>query len=298
MRDKKFEFRAYDIDHHLIVSEVVAETFSIKIAQPMRRADGSERFPVVYATDSDHFFGGLSNLSALMQGYGETPRFLLVGIGYQNSGAAAVLRMRDLYSRRIHSLLAAYIAQVAESDFVTGLDDVRRVTQTTDAGHFLRFIREELMPWVDAHYPVAPNDNSYWGYSAGGAFGLFTLFNEPQTFKRYVLGSPGVSYKGQNFGMELAESFVKSQRRADARVFMSVGELEEYHPASSNFDLVTGYVQLSKFMKQSPVAGLELTARVFPGETHATAWTSAFTHGLRAVFGSAGKVPFWPDTLS
>ena len=43
--------------------------------------------------------------------------------------------------------------------------------------------------------------------------------------------------------------------------------------------------------------GLKLTAQMFPGETHATCWTSAFTHGLRAVFGSTDQVPFWPDSL-
>lgn len=297
MKARQSAFRTYEIEEHHIQSRAVAQMFRIKVAQPMSRADGSECFPVVYATDSDYFFGGLSNLATLMQGYGETPRFILVGIGYENAGAAAVLRMRDLFPRSVQALLGAYIAQVAESEFVTGLDDARQVTQTTDARDFLRFIREELMPYIAARYPVVPDDNTYWGYSAGGSFGLFTLFEEPETFKRYVLGSPGVSYKGQNFGVGLAADFLKSSRTMSARLFMSVGELEEFHPAAGNFDLVTGYVQLAKFLQQSPVRGLELTTRIFAGETHATAWTSAFSHGLKAVFGPAGQVPFWPETL-
>jgi len=296
-KDGKPEFRPFEIDQHVLVSEFVAETFTIKVAQPISRADSSERFPVVYAVDSDHFFGGLSNLAAMMQGYGETPRFVLVGIGYQNSGAASVLRMRDLFSRRMQAVLGSYISQVAESEFVTGLDDVKRVTQATDAGHFLRFVRDELMPWVQKHYPVKPDDNTFWGYSAGGTFGLFTLFNAPRMFNRYVLGSPGVSYKGENFGTELVDQFQKSGQTLNARVFLSVGELEDHHPAAANFDLVGGYVQLTKLLRNSEIPGLHLTTRVFPGETHATAWTSSFTHGLKSVLGPAEKVPFWPDSL-
>ena len=297
MKERKPDFRPSEIHQHVLESEFVADAFTIKLVTPISRADGSERFPVVYAVDSDHFFGGLSNLASMMQGYGETPRFILVGIGYRNSGAAAVLRMRDLFSRRVQSILGGYINQVADSEFVTGLDDVRRVTQATDSGHFLRFVRDELMPWVQERFPVIPDDNTFWGYSAGGTFGLSTLFNASQTFRRYVLGSPGVCYKGEHFGIELVEEFLKSGKTLEARVFMSVGELEDHHPAAANFDLVGGYVQLAKFLRQSAVPGLELTARVFPGETHATAWTSSFSHGLKSVFGPAGNVPFWPDSL-
>ena len=82
-----------------------------------------------------------------------------------------------------------------------------------------------------------------------------------------------------------------------ARVFLSVGELEEFHAASTHFALVTGYIQLVKFLGQAGIAGLDLTTRIFPGETHATAWTAAFSQGLKSLFGPAATVPFWPDSL-
>jgi uncharacterized protein len=290
-------FVSHEIETHSIEGQGVEETFTVKVLQPMSRADGSERFPVLYTTDTDYFFGGLANLATLMQGYGEVPRFILVGIGYRNAAAAAVLRMRDLFSRPVQKILATYISQVAESEFVSGLSDVRVVTETTDAVDFLHFLRAELMPFVASHYPTIPDDNSYWGYSAGATFGLQTLFTEPETFKRYILGSPGVSYKGHHFGIELAGSFVKAGRPMNTQVFLSVGELEELHTASENFDLVTGYIRLVKFLQQAAIPGLSLATRIFPDESHATAWTAAFTHGLKAVFGSAAGVPFWPDSL-
>lgn len=297
MKERKLEFRRSEIHRAVLESKFVGERFTVKVATPISRADGSERFPVVYALDSDYFFGGLSDLATMLQGYGETPRFVLVGIGYENSAAAAVLRMRDLFPRCAQNILGSYIRQVAQSEFVTGLDDLRRVTQATDAEHFLHFIRDELMPWVQEHYSVVPNDNTFWGYSAGGTFGLFALFSAPETFRRYVLGSPGVSYKNENFVLELAEQFRKSGKTLDARVFISVGELEDRHPAAANFELVAGYVQVTNFLRRAAIPGLDLTSRIFPAETHATAWTSSFSHGLKSVFGPAEKVPFWPDSL-
>ncbi len=291
-------FTRHQIEEHLIRSQAIAQTFRVKVLQPMSRSDRSERFPVLYTTDSDYFFGGLSNLANMMQGYGEIPRVILVGIGYADSGAAPLLRLRDLLSRPVQELLATLIKQTADSEFVTVPEDVQHIASSTDAAEFLRFVHEELMPFIDAHYPTLPDDRSFFGYSAGGTFGLYTLFTRPDTFRRYVLGSPATSYDGHHFGIELAERFVRSGRSIDAKVFMSVGELEELQSGTDRFDLVSGYYLLARFLQRSPVAGLDLTLRVFPGETHATAWTMSFSHGLKALFGPADRVPFWPELSS
>jgi predicted alpha/beta superfamily hydrolase len=114
-----------------------------------------------------------------------------------------------------------------------------------DATEFLQFIRDELIPFIDALYPVLPNDNSYSGYSAGGGFGLYTLFTRPDTFRRYILGSPTSSVRGFEFGVELARTFIQSGRVMSAKVFLSVGELEEFERGLDHFGFVTGYYRLS-----------------------------------------------------
>jgi len=75
-------YKAREITEHLIESRFVASVFKVKVVTPLRLADESERFPVVYATDSDEFFGGLSTLAYELQLLAETPRFILVAIGY------------------------------------------------------------------------------------------------------------------------------------------------------------------------------------------------------------------------
>ena len=297
MNGRDVAFQAHEIKEHLIESRVVAQTFKIKVLQPISRTDGSERFAVLYATDSDLFFGAFAGMASELQSLGETPRFILVRIGYQNSGALELLRWRDFATHSMRAPHRGILQQVAEAPLLDGAYDLDTIMEGTDAAQFLQFVTEELMPFVAAQYPTLAGDNNYFGYSAGALFGLYTLFTRPNTFRRYILGSPASSYQRRDFGLELASDFIKSKEPMDAKVYMSVGELEEFKRGHEHLELVTGYYRLTKFLKQSAIPGLDLKGRVFPGETHATAWTLAFIHGLKTLFGPVDQVPYWPDFL-
>jgi predicted alpha/beta superfamily hydrolase len=260
-----FEFREY-----LIRSKRVAEVFNIKVLKPVR--DSCKRFPVLYATDSDELFGGLATLANGLQGSGETTPFILVAIGYERSRLAELLRMRDLLTHSIRVRVHSVVQSMASSLTDDAFDDV------------LEFLREELMPFINEHYPTLANSSGYFGYSAGATFGLYTLFTKPETFDRYVLGSPSTSFDNHHFGIELARDFIASRRTLQAELFMSVGELEEFRPGGEKFDLVTGFYRMVRYLRSTSIPGLRLTARVFPDETHATAWSPAFSHGLRTLF--------------
>jgi predicted alpha/beta superfamily hydrolase len=289
-------FRWREITEHSIESRFVGERFQVKILQPARRSDGSECFPVLYTTDADDHFGGYADLATQLHNHGEAARFILVGLGYRNPRLSGVLRMRDFFSHANRALLQSEIQQLIDSPMIGGLDDVAALLQKSDATQFLQFITEELMPFVNAEYPTVPGDANYCGYSAGGGFGLHVLFSRPDTFKRYILGSPATSYAGQNFAVEMAKVLVESGRPVSAQVFMSVGELEEFKKGFGPFDLVTGYYHLAKFLNAASIPGLDLKLRVFAGETHATAWPLAFVHGVKRLFGAA-DVPYDPEFL-
>lgn len=282
---------------HLIASRFVAQTFRIQVLRPMRRVDETERFPVLYLTDADDLFDGVAALATSLQLHGEAPRFILVGIGYENAGAAALLRWRDFAPREIRRLFMKELRQLAATPLVSQIEDFEEVMERTDAHGFLRFIREELTPLIDHTYLTIPEDRSYFGYSAGGTFGLFALFDRPDTFARYILGSPATSYAGRQFGVDLASAFVGSGRPLDARAFISVGELEEFQRSLAQFDLVSGYYQLGKFLSSTALPGLQLTLKMFPGERHSSAWAPAFSHGVRAVFETGEATSYWLDLL-
>lgn len=298
MKIEKGSYQIHGITEHLIQSSVVAQTFRIRVLRPVSRIDESERFPVLYVTDGDHFFDALTNIALSLQNSGETPRFILVGIGYANARGIGLLRARDLYTHEFRMRLRPLLQHAVNAPLATEADDLETITETTDATEFLQFIRKELIPFIDIHYPSVPHDNNYFGYSAGAGFGLYTLFTKADTFKRYVLGSPTVSYGGYHLGIEMAQSFTRAGGAMDARVFLSIGELEEYDVWLQAFEFVTGYYSLAKYLRESPIPGLNLTTRLFPGETHATAWMLAFSHGTKAVFGPAGQVPYLPKFIT
>src|SRR3569833_649967 len=111
-------FQVHEVTEHLLRSQRVEQTFRIKECRPISRADNSERFPVLYATEGDELFEGLASLATALQIHGEAPRFILVGIGYEEARAAGVLRMRYFFTQADRSLLEWEIRQLAQSDLV------------------------------------------------------------------------------------------------------------------------------------------------------------------------------------
>ena len=65
---------------------------------------------------------------------------------------------------------------------------------TGGARLFLQVIELELLPMVEAEYRACPGDRALLGHSAGGMFALYTLWQEPRSFRRFVVGSPPLGW--------------------------------------------------------------------------------------------------------
>jgi predicted alpha/beta superfamily hydrolase len=64
-----------------------------------------------------------------------------------------------------------------------------------DAEGFHRFMTEELRPLIAQSYRTDPKNQSLMGYSLGGLFALHVLFQHPQSYQGYVIGSPSIWWK-------------------------------------------------------------------------------------------------------
>jgi predicted alpha/beta superfamily hydrolase len=258
-------FELYTVEGHEVESKIIGQTFTISVQLPVRLKDGSERFPVLYITDAitDPLF---EQDNFRMQWLGDVPRFIAVNIGYP-TWAEWQLRDRDLLPTDSGPV----------EGYERGLIDFGSVSfegaRSGGAVNFLRFIREELMPFIDKTYPTIPEDNGYFGGSYGGLFGLYVLFNEPTTFNRYILGSPSTWWDNEVI-MKQAEDFGATGRTVNARLFMSAGALEEdeYHTVSNIHRLKTSL---------SNVKGLQIETYVFPDESHMTVWSMNYIRGVQ-----------------
>ena len=263
-----------DVVTHQIKSTNVNQTFAINVWQPMIKKDGSEKFPVLYITDANDgiIMGGLIHYLHLG---GDAPRFIIVGIGYpvDHTIGGLNIRNRDLTPTRSEQL---------EAGLPIPLDGVPAITSGKKSGgakEFLSFIREELIPFIDDNYNTVEGDKGYFGDSLGGLFGLYALTHEPDTFSRYIIGSPSIWYDDR-ISLKYAEDFMASNDALNARIYMSVGELEEESVAQ----MVTNVYRMYGILKAKPMEGLNIKMEIIPNETHTSVIGMNLIKGIQAVY--------------
>src|SRR5262249_47412018 len=149
------------------------------------------------------------------------------------------------------------------------------------AVEFQQFLEYELIPFIEERYETAPGERTYFGHSAAGGVGLYTLFTPSPLFQNYIASSPGLTYGGEapggaryenyEFVLEDARRFIASGSALPGRrLYMSVGSDEEFQPNFENWRLTSSFYRLAALLKAARIPGLEFMAEVIPGETHFT----------------------------
>jgi predicted alpha/beta superfamily hydrolase len=120
-----------------------------------------------------------------LQLFQEVPEMVIVGIGYpvNDFRQALGLRTRDLTPTKDDAWIEELL-KLTQGDFTND--------GSGSADNFLKFIREELKPFIKANYRIDAEDSSISGHSFGGLFGLYALLHAPNTFKRYIISSPSI----------------------------------------------------------------------------------------------------------
>ena len=203
----------------MLSSSHADQEFKIKVGLPLSYSHTDLTYPVLYVLDPDIAFGTVAETAFLLQLGRELPELLLVGIGYPVESAFGTfgLRCRDLTPTEDNEWLEEFLKHMPvpmESRGTGGADD------------FLRFVRKELTPFVNANYRADPEDSALLGHSFGGLFALYALFHQPDTFKRYIIGSASTKWDNDViFGYET--DYAANNTDLPAKVFMSIGSLEE-----------------------------------------------------------------------
>jgi len=270
--------------HHLRSSHV-GDVFKIFVGH----CGGSAAEPpaVLYITDANGMFAGAVDLIRLMQLSAHLPPILVVGIGYRMGGIAdtVVIRARDLTPTFDH--------------------DFQRMSPTHvlmgGAPQFLAFIRDELQPWVVAHFDVKSDSSNYFGHSLGGLFGTYALLTEPQIFQGYGIGSPSLWWHADMM-FDVEDSFAQQHDDLPARVFVSVGEHETHEGRQREasrlppdvaaiaglryIDMVADSERMVARLRSRNYPGLRIDSIVVPGEFHITVPLLNLSRSLRFLFGA------------
>jgi predicted alpha/beta superfamily hydrolase len=237
-------------------SSVLGEKRRIFIQTPsgMNRFDA---FPVLYLLDGEaQMVMSSGQVQYLSESYKIIPNLIVIGI--ENTD-----RTRDLTPT--HSI----IGPDGKPD-----SSVNAFGRKSGGGEkFLRFIHDELMPWVDSVYHPAPY-KILSGHSLGGLMAVYCLLHHPDYFNAYIAISPSLQWD-QDY---ILKDFVKMNHwnsRNRILFFSDANEDAKFHQ---------NQVSLDSSLHTKNFTGLSFKRNFYPDETHISEPVKGFYDGIRFVY--------------
>ena len=264
-------------------SSHVAQEFRISIALPYSYPEQPERtYPTVYLLDANWYFGMVTETVRIMSLCASLPEVLVVGIGYPadepllaNFPTLWQCRSRE-YSPIRDEVSVKSDQEWLKVDFEQG-----------GAANFLRFIHEELLPFIEGAYRATPGDRVLVGHSLGGLFALYALFHQPKLFTKYVAISPSLLF-GQGVMFEYERQYAAAHDDLPIELYLGVGLEEE-----GEFAIVGDLLRLAATLERRGYKDFKLTKRIYEGGEHCGVTAPLFQAGLQAVLEDYPKRALW-----
>jgi len=264
-------------------SDIVGDIFEITVMKPEDVSD--EPLPVIYLTDANNSLGtGCDVVNLLMLG-GEIPPVILVAVGYPLEGDFnnfIKLRTRDFSPSlcKWQTPMQAELAEMSVEDIACG-----------GAPKFLNFLTTELREFIGSKYNIS-DDSTYIGDSMGGLFGVYTLFHKPDSFKRYVIGSPWICWD-YPLCFDYEKKYSENHNDLSAIVYMATGGDEHILYPNLPDAIVPLFKdakteeysrEMFKLLESRNYPSLNFRGKILDDETHFTMVSSIIGKGLKSVF--------------
>jgi Putative esterase len=205
-----------------IVSRGTGTIYPLSLYLPPASAGPKDRLPVVYVLDGESWF--------------ET----LVGIVEANRMPVIIVAITSAGQR--------------SRDFVPA-----NSCTPNGGGHvdYLAFMRQELIPFVEATVGGDPTRRILFGHSHGGSFALFSMFSEPpgkHTFKTYVASDSSLGCMPAEVSA-WEEGFAAASRQLPVRLHLS-------YASQGNYQVNLNYAAV---IAQRSYSGFEFVAKAYEG---------------------------------
>ncbi|MDX2058105.1 MAG: alpha/beta hydrolase-fold protein [Gemmatimonadales bacterium] len=240
--------------------------YEVRVGLPPSYHQGTARYPLLLVLDADLMFGMTHETATIEALWARAP------LGYATPRVAEVIvvgialpdRLTNPFRRNFEYMPDANPAEYAP-ETVAYLARVKEVTGAEPryggAPTLQDFLATELFPFFERTYRVDPARRIFFGQSAGGTFGCYTLLTRPDLFADYVIVSPGMTDQCL-FRLEAAWAAGHDDLRA--RVFLSAGEREVLDP----FGIAGNTVRLAEKLAGRRYPGLELETWIVPEASH------------------------------
>lgn len=152
----------------------------------------------------------------------------------------------------------------------------RTPNRTGGADAFVRVLRDELIPYAEAHLPIAVGERGIAGHSYAGLFATYSLAREPDLFDHYLIMSPALWFDDG----EIYETPMHDSNRTRS-VFIAADTPRNGPPS----EMAADTLRLNDRLLAQP--NIEVTHALILDETHNTMVASAARRGLLLLFGDS-----------
>jgi len=245
-----------------ITSTHVHQEYQLFISLPLSYASSNKTFPVLYLLDGNATYTLVRPLIELQQIIQLIPELIIVGIGYpqQTYMDTLGLRGRDLTP-----------IELTPEQKAGGYP----FEETGGGPQFLNFLVHELIPLIDQDFRTEPNDRALLGWSLGAMFVLYTMFEQPDLFKRMIAISPGIDFPDTD------KQSLKQNPSLPVKLYLAVEAPSDDARTLKEIELTRQFV---KVISEQNYAGLEVTLQVFEGEDHFSVGSIGSIHGLQNIY--------------
>ena len=241
---------------YTISSEILGEDRPLLIGLPAGYAGSDEPYPVVYVLDGQSHFHHTTGTVRFLAGNDRMPGAIVVAVG----NISGDQRTRDM-------------TPVLEGEGGSG-PAAGDFPAAGGSEAFLRFLTEELRPWVDERYRTRSYDILI-GHSFGGLFITDVLQRAPESFDGYISISPSLWWDDEAYVERIGDLF---ERHPDARgsLYMTMG--------SEGGNMLSGAWTFAGTLEKHAPADFRWHWNHMPAETHGSVPHRSTYDGLEWTF--------------
>ncbi|WP_461139016.1 alpha/beta hydrolase-fold protein [Spirosoma pomorum] len=224
-------------------STSLKQNMTFRVILPTQYKPGAaDRYDVLYVLDGDYNTKLVLPLQAFLEAEQKMPPTIIVSV-YSSD------RNRDF--------LPTAVAEYPNSG---------------GADLFLNFLANELLPYINTHYP-ATGDNTLLGHSFGGLFTTYALLKRPTLFKSYLAIDPSYWYD-HDFLLKLTADKVAGLTNSQTTFFVSgKGETGMRVP------------DMERLLSTRAPKELIWQVMTYPNETHSSVRLKSIYDGLKFSYG-------------
>jgi len=240
-----------------VYSKILREKRTFLVHVPHGGKD--ERYPVLYILDGEDHFN--SAVAIVQQMAGVIPDMIVVGV-------TNTVRQRDLTPTPV------------TGDNVSG-----------GGGNFIKFISDELFPYVDGRYPTAPY-RVFSGHSLGGLTVVNALINHTSLFNAYITIDPSLWWDHKKL-LKQAQQQLATLNLSKKSLYVAFANnippgvdtvtvmQDTLNPRTNVMRSVIPFI---KAIKNAKPKGLTWSYKFYPNERHGTIELNAEYDALRYLF--------------